>query len=78
MNVVCSGIRGTSNIREVDIGVACICIFIVCNVGPGPACLTAFLWFSAFRPVKRYYLRFFFINPKHVALQDRLEADFVL
>jgi hypothetical protein len=45
------GIRCAYVVREVDIGVALS--VAGCNVCPGPAGLTALLWFSAFRPVKR-------------------------
>ena len=40
-----SGIRGTNYVREVGIGVACIWVVSVCNVGPGPTYLTAFCGF---------------------------------
>jgi len=61
-----NGIRGTNYVREVDIGVALVCVVTVCNVGFGTSLFDGILWFSAFRPVKRYYLKIFFINPKQV------------
>jgi len=55
---VFKGIRGTHYVREVDIGVACICVVTVCNVGSGSACLTAFCGFPHSAQLKDVTLNF--------------------